>query len=96
MTALSPNTVSKLYYFDSRIKSFYEKNGYTSLPFDGEKVQEMIDDSRLELNALFYKIWGSTMGFHLLSKFYSSNGNIYELFMSLDPENKEKFTTINW
>jgi len=95
MTALSPNTVSKLYYFNSRIKSFYEKNGYTSLPFDGEKVQEMIDASRLELNALFYKIWGSTIGFHLLDKFYSSN-DIYEFFMSLDPENKEKFTTINW
>lgn len=96
MIALSPNTVSKLYYFDNRIKSFYEKNGYTNIPFDGIKVQKMIEDSQLELNELFYKIWGSAMGYHLLDKFYDFRGNIYEFFMSLDPENREKFTTINW
>jgi len=96
MTALSPNTVSKLNYFDNRIKSFYEKNGYTNIPFDSKEVQKMIEGSQLELNALFYKIWGSSMGYHLLDKFYDSRGNIYEFFMSLDVENRERLTTINW
>lgn len=96
MIALTPNTVSKLYYFDNRIKSFYEKNGYTNMPFDSKEVQKMIESSQLELNALFYKIWGSTMGYHLLDKFYDFRGNILEFFMSLDVENREKFTTINW
>ena len=96
MIALTPNTVSKLYYFDNRIKSFYEKNGYTNMPFDSKEVQKMIESSQLELNALFYKIWGSTMGYHLLDKFYDFWGNILEFFMSLDADNREKFTTINW
>jgi hypothetical protein len=96
MTALAPNTVSKLCYFDNRIKSFYEKNGYTNMPFDGKEVQKMIESSQLELNALFYKIWGSTMGFHLLDKFYEFRGNIHEFFMSLDSNNRELFTGKDW
>ena len=96
MTALSPNTVSKLNYFDNRIKSFYEKNGYTNIPFDSKEVQKIIEGSQLELNALFYKIWGSSMCYHLLDEFYDSRGNIYEFFMSLDTENRERLTTINW
>lgn len=96
MIPLPSNTVSKLFYFDNRIKSFYEKNGYTNMPFDGKEVQKMIEGSQLELNALFYKIWGSTMGYHLIDKFYDSRGNILEFFTSLDPENRERFTTINW
>ena len=95
MTALAPNTVSKLYYFDNRIKSFYEKNGYTNIPFDSQEVQKMIEKSELELNALFYKIWGSDMGFHLLDKFYDFRGNVYEFFMSLDAQNRNKLTSIN-
>ncbi|MCW3788501.1 hypothetical protein [Plebeiibacterium sediminum] len=96
MTALAPNTLSKLYYFDNRIKSFYEKNGYTNIPFDGNKIQKMIEDSQLELNALFYKIWGSDMGYHLLDKFYDFRGNVYEFFMSLDSSNRELLTGKDW
>ena len=96
MTVLAPNTVSKLFYFDNRIKSFYEKNGYTSLPFESKMVLKMIDDSQLELNELFFKIWGSTMGYHLLSKFYDFRGNVFEFFMSLDSDNRNRFTSINW
>ncbi|WP_289055766.1 hypothetical protein [Carboxylicivirga marina] len=96
MIALASNTVSKLYYFDNRIKSFYEMNGYSNLPFDGIKVQKMIEQSQSELIKLFHKIWGSSMGYHLLDKFYHFRGNIHEFFMSLDSDNQEKFTTINW
>ena len=95
-TALAPNTVSKLYYFDTRIKNFYEKHGYNSVPFDGKAVQKMMDKSKLELKELFYKIWGSDMGYHLLDKFYSFQGNVHEFFMSLDGKNRQRFTTINW
>jgi len=96
MSALYLNTVSKLYYFDKRIKSFYEESGYTNIPFDYKEAQKMIDDSQKELTKLFFKIWGSTMAYHLLVKFYSLGGNILEFFMSLDSENRERFTTINW
>ena len=96
MTALYPNTVSKLFYFDSRIKSFYEKNGYTSVPFDGSEVQKMIEGSRKNIAALFDKIWGDSMGFHLLGKFYEFRGNIYEFYMSLDSNNRQLFSEKNW
>ena len=96
MTTLAQNTVSKLFYFDNRIKSFYEKNGHTSMPFDGKKVQNMIDGSQLELNELFYKIWGPEMGYHLLDKFYNYQGNIYEFFMCLDSKNRELLTGKDW
>lgn len=96
MTVLAPNTVSKLYYFDNRIKSIYEKYGYTSLPFDGSMVQKIIEKSRKDIALLFDKIWGSSMGFHLLGKFYEFRGNIYEFFMSLDSNNRELFTGKDW
>ncbi|WP_430811567.1 MULTISPECIES: hypothetical protein [unclassified Carboxylicivirga] len=96
MTALAPNTVSKLYYFDNRIKSIYEKHGHTSIPFDGTKVQAMIHEAAKELVALFYKIWGSIMGYHLLNKFYDFRGNVYEFFMSLDSTNRELLTGKDW
>jgi hypothetical protein len=96
MTALATNTVSKLYYFDNRIKSIFEKHGHTSMPFDGTKVQNMIEASRNEIAILFDKIWGSSMGFHLLGKFYEFRGNIHEFFMSLDSNNRELFTGKDW
>ncbi len=95
-TALNPNTISKLYYFDNRIKSFYEKNGYNSIPFDGKKVQEMIDASQNDLANLFHKIWGSSMGYHLLNKFYDFRGNIHEFYMSLDDSNRQLLSSKNW
>lgn len=96
MIALHPNTISKLYYFDNRIKSFYEKHSYSSHPFDGEKVQEMILKTRKELSELFLKIWGSSMGKHLLDKFYDSRGNILDFYMSLDGRNRELFSNKDW
>ncbi|MCU4165705.1 hypothetical protein [Carboxylicivirga caseinilyticus] len=96
MTALAPNTVSKLFYFDNRIKSIFEKYGHTAIPFDGTKVQAMIHKAQKELVALFYKIWGSSMGYHLLNKFYDFRGNIYEFFMSLDNKNRELLTGKDW
>ena len=96
MTALAPNTISKMYYFDNRIKSIYEKHGHTSIPFDGTTVQNMIEESRKEIAMLFDKIWGSSMGFHLLGKFYGFRGNIHEFFMSLDSNNRELFTGKDW
>lgn len=96
MTALAPNTVSKLYYFDNRIKSFYEKYGHACVPLDGAKVQQMIHEASKDFVPLFYKIWGSTMGYHLLNKFYDFRGNVFEFFMSLDAQNRERFTSINW
>ncbi|MCT4643636.1 MAG: hypothetical protein N4A74_01520 [Carboxylicivirga sp.] len=96
MTTLAPNTVSKLYYFDNRIKSFYENHGHNSIPFDSTKVQKMISESQKELRELFYKIWGSSMGCHLLDKFYDFRGNVHEFFMSLDRSNRELFTGKDW
>lgn len=96
MTQLHPNTVSKLYYFDSRIKSFYEKEGFNSIPFDGKKVQEMIETVQPDLTALFLKIWGGTMGAHLLDKFYTFRGNIHEFYLSLDSKNRQLFSSIDW
>jgi hypothetical protein len=96
MTAIASNTVSKLYYFDKRIKGFYEKQGYNSMPFDGVEVQKMIVDSQKELKELFYKIWGLTMGNHLLDIFYDFKGNIHEFYMHLDTQNQQLFSTINW
>ena len=96
MTALATNTVSKLYYFDNRIKSIFEKHGHASMPFDGTKVQNMIEASRNEIAILFDKIWGSSMGFHLLGKFYEFRGNIHEFFMSLDSNNRELLTGKDW
>ncbi len=96
MTAVASNIVSKLYYFDNRIKSFYEQHGHTALPFDGTEVQKMIVDSQKELKELFYKIWGLTMGNHLLDIFYDFSGNIHEFYIHLDTQNQQLFTTINW
>ena len=96
MTALAPNTVSKLYYFDNRIKSIFERYGHASIPLDGIKVQKMIEESRNDIAVLFDKIWGSSMGFHLLGKFYEFRGNIYEFFMSLDNKNRELLTGKDW
>lgn len=96
MFPLPHNTVSKFYYFDNRIKSIYEKHGHTSIPFDGRKVQNMIEDSRKDIALLFDKIWGASMGFHLLGKFYESRGNIHDFFMSLDGSNRELFTGKDW
>lgn len=96
MTGLPHNTISKLFYFDNRIKSFYEKHGYTSIPLDGVEVQKMINKSEQEITQLFHKIWGSSMGYHLLDKFYGFCGNIYEFFMCLDLKNRQRFTSVNW
>lgn len=93
---LPPNTISKLFYFDNRTRSFYEDHGFHSIPFDGHKVQEMIESSRKELSDLFLKIWGSSMGYHLLDKFYNCHGNVYEFFLCLDGKNIELFTTKDW
>lgn len=93
---LSSNTVSKLYYFDNRVRSFYEKHGFHSVPFDGREVQEMIKASQQELSSLFLKIWGSSMGYHLLDKFHNYRGNIYEFFMCLDGKNRDLFTSTDW
>ena len=96
MTALAPNTVSKLNYFDNRIKSIFERYGHASIPLDGIKVQNMIEESRNDIALLFGKIWGSSMGYHLLGKFYEFRGNIHEFFMSLDSNNRELFTGKDW
>ncbi len=96
MVTLAPNTVSKLYYFDTRIKSIYEKHGHASIPFDGKKVLDMIEESNKDIALLFNKIWGTSMGYHLLSKFYEFRGNIHEFFMSLDCNNRELFTGKDW
>lgn len=90
------NTVSKLYYFDCRIKSFYEQNGYNSIPFDNRKVYDMIESSRKELSELFIKIWGLSMGYHLLDKFYSYNGNILDFYTNLDQTNMDSFSNKDW
>ncbi|MBN2729524.1 MAG: hypothetical protein JXR53_09905 [Bacteroidales bacterium] len=95
-TTLHPNTVSKLYYLDNRIKSFYEKNGYSSIPFDGRKVQEMIQASKKELAELFLKIWGDCMGAHLLDKFYTYQGNVLDFYMSLDGKNRQLLSQKDW
>lgn len=95
-TELAPNTVSKLFYFDSRIKSFYEKYGYTSVPFDGARVQKMIEDARKDIAGLFRKIWGSSMGYHLLGRFYEFQGNVYEFYMSLDRNSHQLFSKTDW
>lgn len=94
--ALHPNTVSKLFYFDNRIKSFYEKNGFSSIPFDGRKVQEMIQASQKELAELFLKIWGASMGAHLLDKFYDYRGNVLDFYMSLDDKNRQLLSQKDW
>lgn len=96
MIALAPNTILKLYYFDKRIKNIYEKYGHTSIPFDGTKAQDMIHVSAKDLVALFYNIWGSIMGYHLLNKFYEFRGNVYEFFLSLDSNSRELFTGKDW
>jgi hypothetical protein len=95
-TALHPNTVSKLYYLDTRIKSFYEKHGYSSIPFDGRKVQEMIQASQKELRELFVKIWGDFMGSHLLDKFYDYRGNVLDFYTSLDGSNRQLLSNKDW
>lgn len=96
MYALPHNTISKLFYFDSRIKSFYQKHGYSSIPLDSREVQKMIDDSQKETKELFHKIWGSSMGYHLLGKFWEFRGNILEFYMSLDENNRQLFSNKDW
>lgn len=96
MQPLSPDTISKLYYLDMRIKGIYHKNGHESIPIDGCLVQEMIDEARNEIAQLFRKIWGEFMGYHLLGKFYECQGNIFDFYMALDLENKNLFTDKDW
>ncbi len=96
VTILHPNTITKLYYLENRIKSFYEKKGYSSLPFDGRKVQEMIQASQKELAELFLKIWGDYMGSHLLDKFYGYRGNVLDFYMSLDDKNRQLLSQKDW
>jgi hypothetical protein len=96
MIPLPHNTVSKLYYFDTRLKSIYEKYGHASIPFSGILVQNMIEESRKDIALLFDKIWGSSMGYHLLGKFYEFRGNVHEFFMCLDGNNRELFTGKDW
>ena len=96
MNELHYNTVSKLYYLDLRIRSFYEANGYNNIPFNSEKILQMIEASKNEISALFQKIWGSSMEVHLLHEFSDFEGNIYELYNSLDSTNRHNFSTINW
>jgi hypothetical protein len=96
MFPLPHNTISKLYYFDIRIKSIYEIHGHTSIPFKGTLVQNMIEESRKDIALLFDKIWGSSMGYHLLGKFYEFRGNVHEFYMSLDGNNRELFTGKDW
>ena len=95
-TALPPNTVSKLFYFDNRIRSFYEKHNYKSVPFDGRVVQEMIETSRIELSELFNKIWDSSMWYHLLDKYNDYRGNVFEFFMCFDSQNRQLLTSKGW
>ena len=90
------NTVSKLYYFDSRIKSIYEEYGYSSISFKRDIIRIMMDDTYAELSTLFKRIWGDHMGAHLLDKLYTFDGNILELYMSLDASNRESFSNKDW
>ena len=96
MNTIPINTISKLYYFDIRIKSIYKNYGYTSVPFERENIRMMIDETYAELSTLFKKIWGDSMGSHLLDKFYSFDGNILDLYMSLDCNNKLIFSKKDW
>lgn len=96
MFLLPPNTVSKLYYFDNRIKNIYENHGFTSIPFNGSSLQGMIGKSRNEIAVLFERIWGSSMGYHLLGTFYAFKGNILEFYMSLDEHNRQLFSGKDW
>ncbi|MCU4176435.1 hypothetical protein [Carboxylicivirga sp. N1Y90] len=96
MTIKAPNTVSKLFFFDKRIKGFYEKQGYTSVPFDSIEIQKMIVESNKDLKKLFCNIWGVPRGNHLLDMYRELNGNIHEFFLHLDNHNQQLFTTINW
>ena len=93
---LPKNTVSKLYYFDNRIKSIYEDYGYSSVSLESDIISIMIGDTYAALSTLFKKIWGNHMGAHLLDKFYSFEGNILELYMSLDCNNKQLFSSKDW
>ena len=93
---LYKNTISKLYYLDSRIKSIYEDYGYEYLPFKKYIILIMIEDTYSELSTLFKKIWGDHMGVHLLEKFHLFYGNILELYMSLDQTNREIFSNKDW
>lgn len=93
---LPKNTISKLYYLDNRIKSIYKDFGYSSVSLESDIISIMIDDTYAELSTLFKKIWGNHMGAHLLDKFYSFEGNILELYMSLDCNNKQLFSSKDW
>jgi hypothetical protein len=96
MQTLPNNTVSKLSYFDKRIKSFYQKQGFINLPLDESKMPPLIESINDDLSALFLKIWGSSMGAHLLDKFYAYRGNILEFYLCLDAKNRELFSAIDW
>jgi hypothetical protein len=93
---LPNNTISKLYYFDNRIKGIYKDYGYSSVSLESDIIRIMIDDTYAELSTLFKKIWGDYMGAHLLDKFYSFEGNILDLYMSLDANNRQIFSNKNW
>jgi len=96
MITIPTNTISKLYYFDNRIKSIYQDHGYTSIPFNREEALQMIDNTYADLSELFKKIWGDFMGAHLLDKYYSFSGNIFDLYMSLDSDNRHIFSNTDW
>lgn len=93
---MKTKTVAKLYYFDKCIKSIYQKYGHTTIPFDGTKIQYIIAESGKDIVLLFDKIWGTSMGYLLLGKFYEFRGNVYEFFMNLDSDNRELFISKNW
>ena len=87
--------VLKLHRFNKRINCIYREKGFSTLPFDKEKMKIIVKVSADDLSPLFLKCFGDD-GDHLLDKFYTYSGNIFEFFCCLDAENKELFVAFDW
>lgn len=90
------NPVLKLYHFNNRLIAIYKKNGFKSIPFDSNEMAKVIETSEKDLTPLFVACFGKSMAFHLLDKFFTYRGDIFEFYGSLDTENKELFCQFDW
>lgn len=86
----------KLNYFDQRMKANFKVNGFSSLPIhDDNEMAKIIESSEESIKPLFIKCFGE-MGSHLLDKYFTCRGNIFEFYGSLDSENKDLFVEFDW
>lgn len=89
-------SIIKLSHFSNRLRAIYKQNGFSSIPFNREEMATLINACQNDLEPLFKGCFGENTGLHLLNKFYTFRGDIFEFYGSLDDENSELFSQFNW